>query len=110
MNKNNLKNLRTNMTEFEQKLWFRLRDRRFYKAKFRRQVPIQNYVADFICFEKRLIIELDGSGHNMAEQINYDKERDKFLKSQGFIVLRFWNDKLSNSFEDVLNVIYKAIN
>lgn len=98
------------MTEFEQKLWFHLRDRRFCKAKFRRQVPIQNYIVDFVCFEKRVIIELDGSGHNMAEQMEYDKERDEFFKSQGFTVLRFWNNELNNSFEDVLNAIYKAIN
>ena len=83
MNKNNLKNLRTNMTEFEQKLWFHLRDRRFCKAKFRRQVLIQKYIVDFVCFEKRLIIELDGSGHNMAEQMEYDKERDEFSKHRG---------------------------
>ena len=110
MDKNNLKKLRSNMTEFEQKLWQHLRDRRFCKVKFRRQVPIQNYIADFVCFEKRVIIELDGSGHNEDKQIEYDKKRDEFFKSQGYNVLRFWNNELSNNFNEVMDVIYRAIN
>ncbi len=97
------------MTEFEQKLWQHLRDRRFCKVKFRRQVPIHNYIVDFVCFEKRIIIELDGSGHNDNKQIEYDKKRNEFFKSQGFKVLRFWNNELSNNFNEVMNEIYKAI-
>ena len=98
------------MTEFEQKLWQHLRDRRFCKVKFRRQVPIKNYIADFVCFEKRIIIELDGSQHNSDENIKYDKIRDEFFKLQGYKVLRFWNSQLSNNFNEVMDVIYKAIN
>ncbi len=96
------------MTEFEQKLWFHLRDRRFCKAKFRRQVSIQKYIVDFVCFEKRVIIELDGSGHNNQQE--YDQKRDEFFKSQGYKVLRFWNNELSNNFNEVMDVIYKAVN
>ena len=108
MNKNNIKNLRQNMTEFEQKLWKNLRDRRFCNVKFRRQVPIGNYIVDFVCFDKRVIIELDGSGH--FEQIEYDEKRNKFFEAQGYKVLRFWNNDLNNNFNGVLDVIYKAVN
>lgn len=96
------------MTEFEQKLWKHLRDRRFCNVKFRRQVPIGNYVVDFVCFDKRLIIELDGSGH--FEQIEYDEKRNKFFEEQGYKVLRLWNSDLNNNFDGVLDKIYKAIN
>ncbi len=107
MNKNNIKNLRQNMTEFEQKLWKNLRDRRFCNVKFRRQVPIGNYIVDFVCFDKRVIIELDGSGH--FEQIEYDEKRNKFFEEQGYKVLRFWNNDLNNNFNGVLDKIYKAV-
>ena len=96
------------MTEFEQKLWQQLRNRRFCKVKFRRQVPIGNYIVDFVCFSKRVIIELDGSGH--FEQIEYDEKRNKFFEEQGYKVLRFWNNDLNNNFNEVLDVIYKAVN
>ena len=96
------------MTEFEQKLWKNLRDRRFCNVKFRRQVPIGNYIVDFVCFDKRVIIELDGSGH--FEQIEYDEKRNKFFEEQGYKVLRFWNNDLNNNFNGVLDVIYKAVN
>lgn len=98
------------MTEFEIKLWNTLRDRRFCSVKFRRQVQIGNYIVDFVCFEKRVIIELDGSGHLAAEQIKYDEIRSKYLKDRGYTILRFWNNEISNNYEEVLNVIYKAIN
>ena len=109
MNLNNAKSLRKNMTEFELVLWRRLRDRRFCNIKFRRQVPIGKYIVDFICFDKRVIIELDGSGHCEDEQYKYDRARDEFFKSQGYRVLRFFNNELSNSMEEVLDVIYKAV-
>ena len=96
------------MTEFEQKLWKNLRDRRFCNIKFRRQVPIGNYIVDFVCFDKRVIIELDGSGH--FEKIEYDEKRNKFFEEQGYKVLRFWNSDLNNNFNGVLDAIYKAVN
>jgi len=109
MNKHT-KSLRKNMTEFEMKLWNSLRDRRFCNVKFRRQVPIGNYIADFVCFDKRIIIELDGSGHITPEQVKYDKIRTEYLRTEGFRVLRFWNNEISNKYEEVLDAIYKAIN
>ena len=106
MNKENIKHLRKNMTEFEIKLWKYLRDRRFCKVKFRRQVPIKNYIVDFICFEKGVVIELDGSGHVGNE---YDKERDEIIRSEGFKILRFWNNDVSNNFEQVMDEIYRSV-
>ena len=103
MNIKNVKNLRHNMTEFEHKLWEHLRDRRFCNVKFRRQVPIGNYIVDFVCFDKRVIIELDGSGH--FEQIEYDEKRNNFFEEQGYKVVRYWNNDLNNNCNGVLDVI-----
>lgn len=102
-------NLRQNMTEFEIKLWKSLRDRRFCNVKFRRQVPISKYIADFVCFEKRLIIELDGSGHQDKNQAIYDNKRDEYFVSIGYKVLRFWNSDITNNYDKVLDLIYKSI-
>ena len=76
------------MTEAEHVLWRILRDRRFAGTKFRRQVPIGPYVADFACFNARLIIEADGGQHNESHS---DAVRDAWFAAQGFRVLRFWN-------------------
>ena len=87
--------LRRNPTEAEKLLWRELRHWQVAGYKFRRQQPIGQYIVDFICFEKQLIIELDGGQH--ADQTNYDSERDMWLREQGFSVLRFWNnDVLQN--------------
>ncbi len=98
------KNLRQNMTEFENKLWFRLKNRGFKNLKFCRQVPIGNYIVDFLRKEKRLIIELDGSGHLEEEQTQHDKLRDKYLKSLGYKIVRIYNNEL-NKIENVLEFI-----
>lgn len=98
------------MTDTEKKLWFHLRNRSFCNAKFKRQVPIKNYIADFVCFEKKLIIELDGGGHAETNQMKYDMQRDEFFRAEGFKVLRFWNGDINKNFDDVMDAIYKAIN
>ena len=98
------KNLRQNMTEFENKLWFRLKNRGFKNLKFCRQVPVGNYIVDFLCKEKRLIIELDGSGHLEEEQTQHDKLRDKYFKSLGYKIIRIYNNEL-NKIENVLEFI-----
>jgi very-short-patch-repair endonuclease len=81
--------LRSEMTEAERALWRELRRERIPGTRFRRQVPIGPYIADFACLKTRLVVELDGSQH--VEQAQYDEERSTFLKAQGFRVLRFWN-------------------
>lgn len=100
------KQLRRNQTPWEVKLWSHLRSHGINGLKFKRQVPIGKYIADFCCYEKRLVIELDGSQHaDMQEQ---DSERDRFFKSEGYTVLRIWNNDLNNNLEGVLEEIYGA--
>jgi very-short-patch-repair endonuclease len=86
----NAKALRRNLTEAEQRLWYHLRAHRFMGYKFKRQKPIGRYIVDFACLEHRLIIELDGGQH--SEQAVYDQQRDTWLRSQGYTILRFWNN------------------
>jgi very-short-patch-repair endonuclease len=82
------------MTVAERKLWYMLRDRRFAGAKFRRQVPLGRYVADFLSFERRLVVEVDGSQHAESRS---DPARDAWFRAEGFAVVRFWNnDVLTN--------------
>ncbi len=100
------KQLRSNMTDVETKLWQQLRAKRFESYKFRRQVPIGAYIVDFICFEKRLIIELDGSQH---EGSTYDQKRDAWLSSQDFRVLRFWNNAINSALDGTLLAIHDAL-
>jgi very-short-patch-repair endonuclease len=99
--------LRLNQTEAEQRLWYYLRAHRFMGLKFKRQKPIGNYIVDFICLSPKLVIEIDGSQH--AEQADYDHCRDTWLREQGFLVLRFWNNEVLNQTEGVLESIRQAI-
>jgi very-short-patch-repair endonuclease len=99
--------LRTRQTDAERKLWFLLRDRRLNGAKFRRQVPIGNYIVDFLCQESKLIVELDGGQH--ADQVAYDTARTEWLVSVGYRVLRCWNNELTENEEGVLTAIYNEL-
>ena len=81
--------MRRTATLAEAAMWHLLRDRRLSKVKFRRQVPFQNYILDFGCFERRLIIEIDGSQHLDS---NRDERRDAVLASDGFQIIRYWNN------------------
>ena len=101
--------LRNNMTEQEKKLWFYLRKRFINNYRFRRQHPIGEYIIDFICKEKKLIIEIDGGQHNTLEAKEYDDTRTKFLESKGYKVVRFWNCDIDNNIESVLDSIYKLL-
>lgn len=99
----NAKALRSNQTDAEQRLWYHLRAHRFMGLKFKRQKPLGRYIVDFVCLERRLIIELDGGQH--AEQAAYDQHRDAWLRSQGYTVLRFWNNEVMQQLEGVLEQI-----
>jgi very-short-patch-repair endonuclease len=99
--------LRKNMTEAERILWRSLRLRQIRGYKFRRQQPIGKYIVDFVCLEKRLIIEVDGGQH--SEQIAYDSERDAWLKSQGFGILRFWDNQVLKETEAVNEIIVEVL-
>src|SRR6185503_17099023 len=89
-------------TEAENLLWQNLRNRKL-GYKFRRQHPIDNYIADFVCLEKKLIIELDGEQHK--EDREYDIERTKTLEAHGYKVMRFWNEEVVKSVSEVLEEI-----
>ncbi len=95
--------LRTNSTDAEKRLWQALRNRQLAGYKFRRQFSIPPYIADFVCLEQRLVIELDGGQH--ADAITYDATRTVFLEQQGFRVLRFWNNDVLGNAEGVLEEI-----
>ena len=100
------KTLRRNMTDTERLLWRHLRAHRLLGQKFRRQQPIGPYVVDFVHFGARLIVEADGGQHNGCES---DTVRDRWLESQGFRVLRFWNNDILREPEAVLARILQAL-
>jgi very-short-patch-repair endonuclease len=99
--------LRRNATEAEKLLWERLRGRRIEGVKFRRQQPIGPYVVDFVSFEKKLIIELDGGQHKI--QKNEDEKREKWFEQRGFRIFRFWNCDIFENFEGVLERVRKMV-
>ena len=103
--KNRARELRSNQTDGEAKLWRRLRDRQVFGAKFRRQHPIGPYIVDFCCPTLRLIVELDGGQH--AEHTMADESRTRFLESRGYRVLRFWNNQVMTQSDAVLVEISK---
>ena len=98
--------MRSQATDAEHRLWQALRAHRFAGYKFRRQVPIEFYIADFVCFAERLIIELDGGQH--ADSAS-DVKRDAFLRSQGFRILRIWNNNVFENEEGVGELILEAL-
>jgi very-short-patch-repair endonuclease len=101
------RDLRNNPTEAEKILWRHLKSKQLNGLKFRRQRPIDNFIVDFVCLEKRLIIELDGGQHN--ENI-HDRHRTEILESNGFLVLRFWNNEIFENIEGVLEAIINTVN
>ena len=98
--------LRQNSTDAEKHLWYYLRAKRM-GYKFKRQVPIGAFIVDFVCFEKRLIIELDGGQHLVSR--SYDAHRTGELSQRRFQVLRFWNHDVLQQTEAVTEMIYKAL-
>ena len=103
------KQLRQAMTDAENTLWLHLQKKQFHNLKFRRQQPIGIYIADFVCFEKKLIIELDGGQHNEINNIKHDNKRDEFLQSQGFTVVRLWNNDIFENIDGVLEYLEQVI-
>ena len=99
--------LRRNQTEAEQRLWQQVRSRRLSGYKFRRQVPIGTYIADFVCEDAKLIVELDGGQHDDNKQA--DDMRTKNLENFGYHVIRFWNNEVLENMEGVLTVLLQAL-
>ncbi len=94
--------LRVNQTDAETVLWNRIRNRQIDENKFVRQEPLAGYICDFVCRERRLIIEVDGGQHNASVT---DVVRDRRLAEQGYKVLRFWNNDVLGNIEGVLTTI-----
>jgi very-short-patch-repair endonuclease len=94
--------LRKNATEAEKLMWRALREN-FPSAKFRRQVPIGPYYADFFSFSMKLVIEVDGGQHGEAQ--DYDARRTTFIEAQGYRVIRFWNNDVLGNTEGVMEAI-----
>ena len=82
-------------------MWRHLRGKQLEGFKFRRQEPIGRYVGDFVCYEKRILVEVDGGQHSVKK----DGDRERWLEGQGFKVLRFWNNDVLNNIQEVLEVI-----
>src|ERR1700751_5269466 len=99
--------LRRNSTKAERKMWTLRRNRSLSAIKFRRQQPIGPYVVDFISFEYRLIIEIDGGQH--ADRVIHDNARTQWLGNQGFRVLRFWNNETLKNPDGVLIRVTEAL-
>lgn len=99
--------LRGDSTLAERKLWKYLRDKQLDGNRFRRQHPVGKFIVDVVCIERGLIVELDGGQH--AEQAQCDAQRTAWLESQGFKVLRFWNNEVLNNIEGVVQKITSAL-
>jgi very-short-patch-repair endonuclease len=94
-------------THAERKMWSKLRDRRFLGLKFKRQVPIDRFVVDFVSSEAKLIIEVDGGQHSKRSRA--DSKRTQVLESLGYLVLRFWNNDVLPNIEGVLELIASTV-
>ena len=99
--------LRSSLTDAERKLWSHLRLRQVHGFKFRRQRPVGPYIVDFVCLERSLIIEVDGSQH--VQQAAQDAHRDDYLAGLGFKVLRFWDNSVLAETDAVIEVIAQAL-
>lgn len=99
-----------NTTEAEKLLWYYIKNRQLNNCRFRRQVAIGNYIVDFLCPEKKLIIELDGGQHNEDRNIEYDNERTKHLNDLGYKVVRFWDNDVFKNMKNILESIYEELN
>ncbi len=103
-----VKQLRRNMTEAERRVCYRLRRNQLDNHHFRRQVPMSRYVLDFVCHEKKLVIELDGGQH--ASNKKYDDRRTQWLESQRYRVLRYWNSDVMRDMDWVIGDIHDNLN
>jgi very-short-patch-repair endonuclease len=103
--RNRAKQLRQAMTRAETLLWRYVKADRIDGLGFRRQVPIQNYIADFICISAKIVVELDGESHDFEERQTADQNRDAFFVSEGFQVLRFTNEQVMANLEGVVETI-----
>ena len=105
LQRNSARRLRSSMSEAEKRLWYYLRAHRFCGASFRRQTLIGPYIVDFVCHDSMLIIELDGGQHGVAAATKHDDKRTAWLAMRGYKMLRFWNNDVLRTAENVLELI-----
>jgi very-short-patch-repair endonuclease len=103
------KSLRQRSTDVERLLWSHIRAGRFEGMKFRRQHPIGQYIVDFVCLERKMVIELDGGQHAFSDQAPRDIERDTWLEKEGYTVVRFWDNEVLINTSGVLEVIRRRL-
>jgi very-short-patch-repair endonuclease len=103
------KRLRTNATNAEIVLWRRLKRLETRGTHFRRQAPIGKFIVDFACPAARLVIEVDGSQHGEEYGRTRDQQRTQWLASEGYRVMRFWNNDITGNIEGVMEAIYDAL-
>jgi very-short-patch-repair endonuclease len=103
------RNLRSHMTLAEILLWSRIRSKQINGYKFRRQQPIFNYITDFYCHELKLIIEVDGEIHSLKRQVEFDENRDKILKLNGYHVFRLTNFEIEANLDSSVNKLKSYI-
>ena len=101
------KRMRYAPTEADSTLWRQLRAGRLADYKFKRQQPVGNFIVDFVCFEQKLVVEVDGGQH--ADMQEWDEARTKWLQAQGFRVMRFWNHDVLQRRELVLEEILRRL-
>ncbi len=106
---NNARTLRKQQTDTEAKLWQYLRAGRFGGVKFYRQYPIGKYITDFCAPKCNLIVEVDGSGHDEPEQREHDTVREKWLRNEGWKIIRVWNNDVATNMPSVLEHIQQNI-
>jgi very-short-patch-repair endonuclease len=99
--------LRQNMTEAENRIWYYLRNRRLLGHKFVREHVIGHYIADFVCREKKIIIEIDGGQH--MDAIEYDEQRTRYLERRGYRVLRIWNHDVFKNIQGVMDSVLSLL-
>jgi very-short-patch-repair endonuclease len=101
--------LRKNGTKAEKILWQRLSNSQLNGLRFKRQHPISNFIADFYCHKCKLVIEIDGSYHEQDEQKKYDENRDQVMREFGLTILRFTNEDVIESLDEVISKIKVCI-
>jgi len=101
--------LRQKQTDAERLLWGKLRNKQLEGAKFRRQQPIGPYIVDLASFERKLVVEIDGSQHSDKEVKERDKARTRWLEERGYQVLRFWDNEVLTNMEGVVERIREAL-
>jgi len=107
--KNRARQLRKNMTDSEKTLWSRLRGKQVLGVQFYRQKPIGGYIVDFYAPKANLVIEIDGSQHNVGDHVELDKQRDHYLASLGLKVMRFNSRVVITNTDDVVEAIYREV-